>query len=82
MYRLQLFMHLNNKNNNNNDTNNNNKQKRHVVYLFGAGTFGQTGRMWTAGASVCVRAALVMVTGFRDLELHRSCLGVQMRGGS
>lgn len=44
MYRLQLFMHLNNKKNNN-DTNNNNKQKRHVVYLFGAGTFGQTGRM-------------------------------------
>lgn len=43
MYRLQLFMHLNNKKNNN-DTNNN-KQKRHVVYLFGAGTFGQTGRM-------------------------------------
>lgn len=43
MYRLQLFMHLNNKKNNN-DTNNNNKQKRHV-YLFGAGTFGQTGRM-------------------------------------
>lgn len=34
-------MHVNN---NNNNTNNNDKQKRHVVYLFGAGTFGQTGR--------------------------------------
>ena len=34
------------------------------------------------GASVCVLPVLLMVTGCRDLELHRSLLGVQTWGAA